>query len=110
MHVVNKYWFGIVRVENDRYSWIFVKTGNGKLRVLARSDRDYRSKTKAGKAIEKVRDAVEDAKVYDATGPFSFPLPTTSFEIDPDVVPLMVGRSRPDHGKRKKAKAQPASQ
>lgn len=105
MYVVNKYWFGIVRVEHDRYTWIFVKTGNGKLRVLARSDRDYRSKTKAGQAIEKLQDVVADAEIYQATG--SFALPNTSFEVDHDVVPLMVGQARHDRGKRKKTRTQP---
>lgn len=83
-----KFRFQIVRRPNDRFGWIFVRVRrSGRIRVLARSVRDFSSVAKVEAAIEKLQAApVEDTTVVQA----AFPIPVTSFDIVPGVVPLMV--------------------
>jgi hypothetical protein len=98
---VRNYWFEIVRRTYDRYSWVFVEDRNGRRRVLARSERDYRSKKRVKRAIARIQDVLGDADVFDATDPLD--LPDVSFERTPDALPLLVGK-RPGHYARAKAR------
>lgn len=83
----DKFRFEIVRRGNGRFGWIFVRVGDGKRRLLARSVRDYRSPDKVKDAIDKM----DGARVDDTTvGDDPFPLPATSFRIVSGVVPLIV--------------------
>jgi uncharacterized protein YegP (UPF0339 family) len=84
---MNVYRFEIVRGFNDRFAWVFVVEDENRRRILARSTRDFRSRARAEKAIDKMRDA---AIAPGVPGPEPFPLPTTSFQIVPGVVPLIV--------------------
>ncbi|MEI8408965.1 MULTISPECIES: hypothetical protein [unclassified Kribbella] len=89
---MNEYEFHIVQLGYRRFLWTFVERGNGKLRILARSHKDYRSKEKVYDAIAKLKPVVNGAKVVDAT---SFSLPATEFEIHRDsTLPLLVGGRR----------------
>ena len=80
--------FEIVRRPNGRFGWIFVVRDGGRRRVRARSIRDYGSVDKVFQAIEKM----QGADICDTTegGQDPFPLPATSFQIVPGVVPLLV--------------------
>ena len=79
--------FEIVRRPNDRFGWDFVVRDEDRRRVRARSTRDYRSPEKANDAIFKM----EGAQVFDLSGEEEpFRLPTTSFQVVPGVVPLLV--------------------
>jgi hypothetical protein len=79
--------FEIVRLPNGRYAWLFVVLEGRRKRVLAGSSRDYRSRARAERAIERMRGAPIEPSVPD---PEPFPLPATSFRIVPGVLPLMV--------------------
>ena len=79
--------FVIVHRFNDRYAWLFVVGEGRRRRVLARSTRDFRSRAKAKKAINKMRGAPVAPRDPRRK---PFPLPTTSFQIVPGVVPLIV--------------------
>jgi hypothetical protein len=83
-----KFRFQIVRRPNDRFGWIFVKVRrSGRVRVLARSVRDYRSPEKVEDAIDRLQGAPVDDTTF-VRAPF--PIPATSFDIVPGVVPLLV--------------------
>jgi uncharacterized protein YegP (UPF0339 family) len=79
--------FEIVRRAYGSFSWLLV---NPKGRVVARSESDWRSKKRVGEAIDRLRETVDEAEVVDATNDPSS-LPTTSFALAPDVLPLLVG-------------------
>ena len=82
------YRFEIVRRFNGRFAWIFVlKWEDGRRRVLARSVRDYRTRAKAEKAIDDLKDAPIEPG---GPGELPFSLPTTSFQIVSGIVPLIV--------------------
>jgi hypothetical protein len=92
--------FEIVRRAYGRFSWVFVELQDGDRRIRARSDRDYRSRKRVWKAVDALKDAVPEARVVDATGSTGgahFPLPTTSFRLVRDVVPLLVVESPVDY-------------
>jgi hypothetical protein len=89
-------WFEIVRRPYGRFSWLLVQLRRGRRRVLARSERDYRSRGKVRRVIEAIKDVVPNAPVFDATRPFT--LPDTSFHIVGDVLPLPVGGPPADFG------------
>ena len=80
--------FEIVRRPNGRFGWVFVIRDEGRRRVRARSTRDYGSPEKAREAIFKMEGATIDPFPVDDPDPI--PLPTTSFQIVPGVVPLLV--------------------
>lgn len=84
---MNDYWFQIVRRSRKRYDWVFVAVRDGRPRVLARSGRDYRSRKKTRRAIERLQYAFPRAEVR-SNDPFR--LPYTKFEIVPGVLPLRV--------------------
>ena len=90
--VVSRYSFEIIRRGFDRFSWVFVEVCDGRRRVLARADRDFRKKKQARRAACALQDAVADAEIIDATGGNDpSDLPATSFEIAPYALPLVVG-------------------
>ena len=90
--VVSRYSFEIIRRGFDRFSWVFVEVCDGRRRVLARADRDFRKKKQARRAVCALQDAVADAEIIDATGGNDpSDLPATSFEIAPYALPLVVG-------------------
>lgn len=87
----SQYWFQVIKRGYDRYSWVLVEARDGRVRVLAHSARDYSSKKKTRKAIERVMGAAGDAQVLDeACGYPGFDVPMTRFEVDPYVFPLPV--------------------
>ncbi|WP_327632969.1 hypothetical protein OHB24_23525 [Kribbella sp. NBC_00482] len=103
-----KYRIWIIRSTAKRYRWIFTVHGDGTIRVLAQSARDYRSRRKVRKAIDKMKDAFPGAEVRDSDGtPGTFQLPATSFAVDFDVVPLMVDPPEERLGRARRANEQP---
>jgi hypothetical protein len=87
---MKRYRFEIVHRSFGRFGWIFVRIDERGRRVLARSERSYRSRKRVRKAIA----ALDDAPIVDATREFlPFPLPVTSFKFVPGVVPLIVDES-----------------
>jgi hypothetical protein len=87
---MKQYRFEIVRRGFGRFGWIFVRIDDRGRRVLARSERSYRSKKRVRRAIA----AFDNAPIVDATKEFlPFPLPATSFKFVPGVVPLIVDES-----------------
>jgi hypothetical protein len=81
------YRFEIVRRGFGRFGWIFVRIDDRGRRVLAWSERSYRSKKRVYEALA----ALKDADIVDATKEYlPFPLPETSFEFVSGVVPLIV--------------------
>jgi hypothetical protein len=84
---VKDFWFEIVRRSRKRYEWVFVGARDGRPRVLARSGRDYRSRKKTRRAIERLQYAFPRADIRNAD---PFPLPYTKFEVVPGVLPLRV--------------------
>ena len=96
------HWFEIVRRPYDRYAWLFVEVEDGRRRVLARSDRGYRSTKKLRSAIDDLRKVLPDAEVVDATSPpdpDGFELPTTGFRFVSGVVPLVVEEGPVDYAR-----------
>jgi hypothetical protein len=84
------YRFEIVRRAFGRFGWIFVRIDERGRRVLARSERSWRSRKGVRKAIA----ALDDAPIFDATKDYlPFPLPVTRFRFVPGVVPLIVDES-----------------
>jgi uncharacterized protein YegP (UPF0339 family) len=84
------YRFEIVRRGLGRFGWIFVRIDERGRRVLAWSERSYRSKKRVCRAIA----ALKSAEIVDATKDYlPSPLPETSFELVPGVVPLIVDES-----------------
>ena len=97
---MSRYSFEIIRRGLDRFSWVFVEVCDGRRRVLARADRDFRKKKRAKKAACALQEAVADAEIIDATGDEdSFDLPATSFEIAP-VRAAAAGRTAADQARR----------
>jgi hypothetical protein len=93
-HVMKKYWFQIVRRAYKRYSWLFVEVRDGQQRVLACSARDYRSRKRARRAVTVLQRVVPDADVIELRGSKDpFAVPSSSFQLVSDVVPLVVGQS-----------------
>jgi len=87
---MKEYRIEIVRRACGRFGWVFVRIDERGRRVLARSDRSYKSRKRVRQAIT----ALRDADVFDATKGYApFPLPTTSFKLVPGVVPLIVDES-----------------
>lgn len=87
---MKQYRFEIVRRAFGRFGWIFVRIDDLGRRVIARSERSYRSRKRVRRAIA----ALEDAPIVDATKDYlPFPLPATSFRFVPGVVPLIVDES-----------------
>jgi hypothetical protein len=83
----------IVRRASGRFGWIFVRIDDRGRRVLASSERSYRSR----KRVRKVIAALGDADIVDTTqGYLPFPLPATSFRFVTGVVPLIVDESPSD--------------
>lgn len=87
---MNEFWFEIVRRSRNRYEWVFVAVRDGRPRVLARAGRDYRSRKKVRRAIERLRCAFPQAEIRRRE---PYPLPYTRFEVVPGVLPLMVEAS-----------------
>ena len=89
---MKEYRIEIVRRSWGRFGWVFVRIDERGRRVLARSDRSYKSRRRVCKAV----DALKEAGVYDATkGSAPFPLPAAAFRLVPGVVPLIVDDSHP---------------
>jgi hypothetical protein len=90
---MKRYRLEIVRRTSGRFGWIFVRIDDRGRRVLARSERSYRSRKRVLRAIC----ALKDAGIADATeGYLPFPLPATSFRFVRHVVPLIVDESPRD--------------
>jgi hypothetical protein len=107
---VVSYWFEMVRRPNDRFSWVFVKVDEGRRRVLARGDRDYRYKERAEQVIGVLKTEAGRAEVLDATSATDvFDLPRRSFEIAPYVVPLLIGQPRARHTRANGHRRKPGS-
>jgi hypothetical protein len=88
---MKRYRFEIVQRAFGRFGWIVVDERRGGRRVLARSERSYRTKQKALRAIN----ALGGAPVVDTTnGRSRFQLPARSFQLLPDVLPLIVEDAR----------------
>ena len=96
-----QYWFEIFRQTYDRWSWHFVEVRDGRRRVLARSGRDYPSRKKARKAVNRFAGALQEAQIMPAGGG-GYRLPASRFAVDYGVVPLMAGVSRRGPKPRKK--------
>src|SRR5690242_7009803 len=81
----------------SRFGWTYVRIDDRGTRVLARSERSYRSKKRAKAAI----DALQCAGVFDATESYcvAVSLPAATFERVPAVVRLVVDGS-PRRGRR----------
>jgi hypothetical protein len=87
---MKEYRIEIVRRSWRRFGWVFVRIDERGRRVLARSDRSYKSRKRVRQAI----DALREARVFDATKGYApFPLPATGFRLVPGVVPLIVDDS-----------------
>jgi uncharacterized protein YegP (UPF0339 family) len=85
------YRFEIVRRAFGRFGWVFVRINDGGRRVLARSERSYRSRKRVRRAIATLKGADD---IDDATEDYlPSPLPATSFEFVPGVLPLIVDES-----------------
>jgi len=96
-----RYRFEIVRRAFGRFGWILVDQRRGR-RVLARSERSWRSKKRVARAIK----GLAGADVVDRTnGRSQFQLPNTSFHLLTDVVPLIV-EERGLRGRRRGRTAQ----
>jgi hypothetical protein len=77
----------IVRRRSDRFGWRVVAIDGARRREVGRSERSYRSRKKVRQAI----DALQVAYVDDTTRPRrGSPLPDTTFEVIPGVLPLIV--------------------
>jgi hypothetical protein len=88
---VNYYHFEIVRRTYRSFSWLLVE---GEGRVVAHSERDWRSKHKVKRAIGRLKEMVAGADVVDGTGSSDpYDLPKTSFELTPYALPLLVGET-----------------
>jgi uncharacterized protein YegP (UPF0339 family) len=85
--VKSSYRFEIVRRRSDRFGWRVVAIDDAGRRVIGRSERSYRSRKKATKAINALRAAYVDDTTRPPDG---FPLPATKFEVVPGVLPLIV--------------------
>jgi hypothetical protein len=84
------YRFEIVRRAFGGFGWVIVRIDDRGRRVLARSERSYRSRKRVRRAIA----AFEGAPIVDATNDYqTFPLPASSFRFVPGVVPLIVDES-----------------
>jgi hypothetical protein len=86
-----QYWFEIFRQTYDGWSWHFVEVRDGRRRVLARSERDYGSRKKARKSVNRFMAALQGAQIMPGSG---YRLPASRFAVDYGVVPLMAGVSR----------------
>lgn len=85
-----RYRFEIVRRAFGRFGWVVVERDRRGRHVVARSERSYRSKKRAKRAIA----ALGGAQVVDTTRGRSTPrLPATSFRVLDGVVPLIVEES-----------------
>ncbi len=92
---MQSYRFEIVRRKRRRFGWRLVATKGDRRRVIARSQRSYRSPKRALRAVEAVQCAdVVDARV---TGE-GIALPETSFRLYSGVVPLIVSGPGDDDG------------
>ena len=90
------FFFEIVERPYDRYSWILVEYRRDRRRVIARTNRDYRSPRKAYRAAQRLQRAIEDAEIVDA---FSRTR-DYRFEVLEDVLPLPVGSAEDvEHGR-----------
>ena len=91
---MKSYRFEVVRRRYDRFGWNVVAIDGARRRVLARSERTWRSPKRAKRAIA----AVQGADVVDVSngpGGDGGRLPTTTFGVVPGVLPLIVAE-RPD--------------
>jgi hypothetical protein len=87
---MKEYRIEIVRRACGRFGWIFVRIDERGRRVIARSDRSYKSRKRVRNAIA----ALRDADVFDATEDYApISLPATRFALVPGVVPLIVDES-----------------
>jgi hypothetical protein len=87
---MKRYRIEIVRRAFGRFGWIFVRIDERGRRVLARSERSYRSRKRVQRAITRL----QDARIDDTTeGDLPFPLPAKSFKIDHDTLPLILDES-----------------
>ena len=87
---MKEYRIEIVRRACGRFGWIFVRIDERGRRVIARSDRSWKSRKRVRNAIA----ALRDADVFDATEDYApIPLPATRFALVPGVVPLIVDES-----------------
>ena len=77
-------YFRIVRLAKRRFSWKLVDEQG---RLVARSDYYWRSRKKVRKAINQLKDMIEDAEVVDPT---KSRYPEISFTLTPYALPLLV--------------------
>jgi hypothetical protein len=88
---MRRYHFEIVRRAFGRFGWVIVDERRRRRRVIARSERSYRSKKRVRRAI----DRLGGGRIVDRTKePRGFQLPRTSFQLLPGVTPLIVGREQ----------------
>jgi hypothetical protein len=85
--VKSSYRFEIVRRNSDRFGWRIVVVDDAGRRVLGLSERSYRSRKKANRAIDALRAAYVDDTTRRRDG---FTLPDTKSEVLPGVLPLIV--------------------
>lgn len=85
---MNEFFFDIIRRSRNSYEWVFVAFRDGRPRVLARSGRDYRSRKKTRRAIERLQYAFPRAEIRSRD---PYPLPYTRFDLVPGVLPLRAG-------------------
>jgi uncharacterized protein YegP (UPF0339 family) len=88
---VPRYSFEIEKRAKKRFSWVFVEYAGRGRRVLARSNRDYKRKKRAEKAVCTFRKKTGSADIRDADGGTdAFDLPPSRFEFTPYAVSLRV--------------------
>jgi hypothetical protein len=84
--VSEKYFFEIVDRPYHRFGWQFVRLRKRDRCVLARGERDYRSRDKAITAALRLAEVVGGARVSEQRR-----LPKTKFTFVRDTIPLLVG-------------------
>ena len=95
------FFFEIVERPYDRYSWILVEYRRDRRRVIARTNRDYRSPRKAYRAAQRLQRAIEDAEIVDA---FSRTR-DYRFEVLEDVLPLRTEQERTEQERTEQERA-----
>ena len=94
VRVRRRFRFEIVRRDSGRFSWVFVRLDDRGRRVLASSERSYRSKKRVRRAIA----ALDGAPIVDATAAYlPILLPATSFRFMRDAVPIIIDESPEEH-------------
>jgi hypothetical protein len=96
--VMGTFCFNVIRLPHGRFTWVLLERREGVARVVARSGRDYRSRKRVQRAIERLQESVGAAEIVDAGDDPLFEFPDRSFGVDTVAVALvvapMVGRHR----------------